>query len=79
MNEWKMPDATPREISIYAALVVALLWLGLFPNTVLRTSRQALKNLQQITSQYFQGSKEATTNPSVEELNKSRSNYGGLE
>ncbi|HHE55245.1 MAG TPA: NADH-quinone oxidoreductase subunit M, partial [Caldithrix abyssi] len=79
VNEWKMPDATPREISIYAALVVALLWLGLFPNTVLRTSRQALKNLQQITSQYFQGSKEATTNPSVEELNKSRSNYGGLE
>ena len=78
-NEWKMADASPREISIYSALVLALLWLGLFPNTALKTSRQALKNLQTITRQYFKPMHKAPQNPTVEELKRSRSNYGGLE
>ncbi len=78
-HKWQMPDATVREISIFSALVIALLWLGLFPNTVLKTSRQALKNLQSITRQYFETDHSAPVNPTVEELKRSRSNYGGLE
>ncbi|MHB2154471.1 NADH-quinone oxidoreductase subunit M [Calditrichota bacterium GD2] len=78
-KKWKMPDATVREISIFTALVLALLWLGLFPNTVLKTSRQALKNLQTITREYFTPTKNAPQNPTVDELKRSRSNYGGLE
>ena len=49
-HEHAMPDATPREITILGALVVALVWLGLFPNTVLKTSKNAFHNLQEIVN-----------------------------
>lgn len=48
-NKWALPDATPREISIYAAMVILLVWLGLFPNTVLNTSKNAFKRMLSLT------------------------------
>ncbi len=50
-NKWKLPDATPREISILGAMVIVLVWLGLFPNMVLNTSKSSFKHLLSITEQ----------------------------
>ena len=78
VKQWEMPDATPRELSIFSALTIALLWLGLFPNTVLKTSSQAIKNLQTITTQYFQKQSKLTHSNLLNE-NTNDSKYGGVE
>jgi NADH-quinone oxidoreductase subunit M len=44
------PDAAPRDLSArdlaeFAALVLAIVWLGLFPQPVLDTARPALEGL----------------------------------
>ncbi len=84
VNKWKMADASPREISIMTALVLALLWIGLFPNTILNTSKNAIKRLQKITSPYFQ-TNQTNVQKSTEILRDqmeslaSRSNNGGRE
>ena len=44
---WRLPDLSRREATTVAAMVVAILWLGLFPQPVLDTARQALGGLQQ--------------------------------
>jgi NADH-quinone oxidoreductase subunit M len=45
-NAWKLPDLTPREVVMMAAMMVGLLWLGFFPQPVLNTFRPALDNLE---------------------------------
>ena len=45
-HAWQVPDLTPREALMMAAMIVGLLWLGLYPQPVLNTSAQALQNLQ---------------------------------
>jgi NADH-quinone oxidoreductase subunit M len=41
-TEWKMNDLTFREKLISAAMVVAILWLGLFPKPVIDTAKPAI-------------------------------------
>ncbi len=45
-HAWKIPDLNPREAFMMIVMIVGLLWLGFFPQTVLNTSAQALNNLQ---------------------------------
>jgi NADH-quinone oxidoreductase subunit M len=41
-TDWKMNDLTLREKVVSAALVIAIVWLGLFPRPVLNTAKPAL-------------------------------------
>ena len=43
---WKIPDLNLREACMIVVMIVGLLWLGLFPQSVLNTSGSALNNLQ---------------------------------
>ncbi len=42
----KMDDLAVREMAVMAVMIAALLWLGLFPQRVFDTSRQAFRNFQ---------------------------------
>jgi NADH-quinone oxidoreductase subunit M len=44
---WKLYDLTAREAAIMALLIVIIVWVGLFPQTVLDAGTSALENLQQ--------------------------------
>jgi NADH-quinone oxidoreductase subunit M len=52
-TDWKMNDLTMREKIVSASLVIAILWLGLFPKPVLETAKPALlktlKNQQELS------------------------------
>jgi NADH-quinone oxidoreductase subunit M len=43
---WKLPDLSGREIAVYASMIAIVLWLGLFPQTVINTAQPALDALQ---------------------------------
>jgi NADH-quinone oxidoreductase subunit M len=43
---WHIPDATGREMAVLGVMIAAIVWLGLFPQTVLNTARPALEKLQ---------------------------------
>ena len=45
-NGWKCSDLKTREVLTVGFMIVGLLWLGLFPQPVLRTSQPALDYLQ---------------------------------
>jgi len=45
-NDWKVRDLSIRETAVMIVMIAALLWLGLFPQQVFNTSRQALRNLR---------------------------------
>ena len=45
-QRWNLPDLSPREALIVAPMIVALLWLGLYPQPVLNTFAPAMHNLQ---------------------------------
>src|SRR5580704_13706822 len=45
-NAWKLPDLTPREGLMMVVMIVGLLWLGFYPQSVLDTFRPALDSLQ---------------------------------
>jgi NADH-quinone oxidoreductase subunit M len=44
-HSWNLSDLTPREGVMVAAMIVGLLWLGLYPQPVLNTFQPALQNL----------------------------------
>lgn len=44
--EWRIPDLSPREGFIAAVMMTGLLWLGLYPQPVLRTFQPALDQMQ---------------------------------
>ena len=46
----KVADLVPRELLIYASMVLALVWLGLYPQPILDTAGPALESLQQLAS-----------------------------
>jgi NADH-quinone oxidoreductase subunit M len=48
---WQLPDSTPRERGIMAAMIAVIVWLGLYPQTVLTSARPALQALQQSTAE----------------------------
>lgn len=45
-QRWQLPDLSPREGLIVAPMIVALLWLGLYPQPVLNTFAPAMHHLQ---------------------------------
>jgi NADH-quinone oxidoreductase subunit M len=45
-NAWRLPDLTAREGLMVGTMIAGLLWLGLYPQTVLDTFEPALQNLQ---------------------------------
>jgi NADH-quinone oxidoreductase subunit M len=50
LNEvgWKLPDVSAREMAMMAAMVAAIVWLGLYPQPVLDTAASSLTHLQRI-------------------------------
>ncbi len=43
---WRMPDFRGREMIIMAAMIIVIVWLGLYPQPVFNKAGQALGNLQ---------------------------------
>jgi NADH-quinone oxidoreductase subunit M len=44
-QNWRISDLSIRETVVLAAMITSLVWLGMFPQPVFDTSRQALKNM----------------------------------
>jgi len=64
-REWTLPDFNLREMIIMLALVITIVWLGLFPQPVLNTSRPAVNMIINSTGVNEEFSKkEAITNSS---------------
>jgi NADH-quinone oxidoreductase subunit M len=49
-NHWKLADLSGREIAIVGAMMVVLLWLGLYPQPVLNTFQPNLQRLEQLVN-----------------------------
>jgi len=47
-HNWHIPDLAPREGLVMALMIVALLWLGLYPRPVLDTFQPAVTRLEQL-------------------------------
>ncbi|HKE27442.1 MAG TPA: NADH-quinone oxidoreductase subunit M [Bryobacteraceae bacterium] len=47
-HSWRIPDLAPREGIVMALMMVALLWLGLYPRPVLDTFQPAMARLEQL-------------------------------
>jgi NADH-quinone oxidoreductase subunit M len=45
---WRVPDLRARDLAMMAAMIVVLVWLGLYPQPVLDTTMPALSDLQQL-------------------------------
>jgi NADH-quinone oxidoreductase subunit M len=50
-EERAWPDLSGREMAIAAALIAALVWLGLYPQPVLRTAQPSLEALREVAAQ----------------------------
>jgi NADH-quinone oxidoreductase subunit M len=62
-TDWKMNDLTLREKVVSASLVIAILWLGLFPKPLLDTAKPAiLKTLNKQKEIAFQNLRGNTVN-----------------
>ncbi|MFN2186178.1 MAG: NADH-quinone oxidoreductase subunit M [Anaerolineae bacterium] len=71
---WHLPDLDLRESVIFAVLIALIIWLGLFPGTILNTARPALDALQQ-SSTYSQQA--AVPAPDAPELDQASRAQGG--
>ena len=49
-HDWQIADLAPREGLVLALMIVALLWLGLYPQPVLDTFQPAMARLEQLAS-----------------------------
>lgn len=47
---WKVQDLSMRHLAIFASMILALIWLGLYPQPVLRTAQSAIATLQHNSS-----------------------------
>ena len=47
-EKWTLPDLNLREKGIAAAMIVLIVWLGLYPQPVINAARPALENLQKV-------------------------------
>jgi NADH-quinone oxidoreductase subunit M len=61
MQNWKLPDLSGREAVVMGAMIVAILWLGLYPQPVFKTTTTALHQLEQMTTR-----KQVVAQPTVE-------------
>jgi NADH-quinone oxidoreductase subunit M len=48
---WKIPDLDRRELAMMTAMIIVILWLGLYPQPVLNTTHKAIENIQQYSSE----------------------------
>ncbi len=48
-HHWKLPDLRPREWTALGLLMICLVWIGLYPQPILRVVRPALAASQQTT------------------------------
>lgn len=46
-RSWNVPDLGAREMFIFAILIIPLVWIGVYPQTILNTSAAAIKIIQQ--------------------------------
>jgi len=60
---WRLPDYGPRELGIMVAMVVFLLWMGLYPKTFLNTSGPAFEALEATAGGPRQGLSELSAEP----------------
>jgi NADH-quinone oxidoreductase subunit M len=44
---WKLPDLSGREAAVMGAMIAVILWLGLYPQPVFKTTTPALHHLEQ--------------------------------
>jgi NADH-quinone oxidoreductase subunit M len=51
LGGWKPADLGGREMAAMAAMIVMIVWLGLYPQPVFDTARLPLQHLQQVTAQ----------------------------
>jgi NADH-quinone oxidoreductase subunit M len=49
-NHWRLPDLRPREWAVLGMMMICLVWIGLYPQPVLRTIRPGLAAAQQVVS-----------------------------
>jgi NADH-quinone oxidoreductase subunit M len=45
-EEWSLPDLNAREMLVMGSMILVIVWLGLFPQPVLKTAEPALKEVQ---------------------------------
>lgn len=45
-HQWKIPDLGVREMVVMSAMIVTIVWLGLYPQPVLNLAGQAIEKLQ---------------------------------
>lgn len=50
LGGWAPADLTTREMAAFGVMILALVWLGLYPQPVLNTAEPALKSLQVIAA-----------------------------
>lgn len=43
VNDWKMTDLNTRELIMFGSLTLVILWLGVFPQPVIKTAESAIK------------------------------------
>jgi NADH-quinone oxidoreductase subunit M len=60
-KKWEMPDLGLREMIIMASLVIVIVWLGLFPGSILNATRQTVQGL--IEMLYTPGIRPQNVNP----------------
>ena len=49
-HDWRFADLVPREGLVVAVMAATLLWLGLYPQPVIRTFQPVLDGLEQISA-----------------------------
>ncbi|MEJ2634517.1 MAG: NADH-quinone oxidoreductase subunit M [Calditrichia bacterium] len=82
-QSWKLHDHNPREVAIMVIMVVGLMWMGLYPQTILNTSRQAFKNMRQyvynVFQPYHQKSSAYQVNPARDEMTEKSLNTAQIK
>ncbi len=53
VGKWVLPDLSVRDMAIMTAMIVGILWLGLYPQPVLGSAAPALHTLEQLTGSAF--------------------------
>jgi NADH-quinone oxidoreductase subunit M len=51
-RQWKLVDITRREAAILVSMAGIAVWLGVYPQAILATTKQSVQNLQQIVTTY---------------------------
>jgi NADH-quinone oxidoreductase subunit M len=74
VHEWSIPDLGARELLIMIPMMLILLWLGLYPQPVLKTFEPAMRKLQE----YANPGPVLTQNPSVRPLSYERDRLPGV-